>query len=59
MFILKVFFLINKQLLSIANAKDLNTDYYFSDFRNESNGMFVLGEGFFLQTNFDFLTSHF
>ena len=25
----------------------------------ESNGIFVLGVGFFLQTNFDFLTSHF
>ena len=31
-----------------------------SDFRYESNGIFVLGVGFFfLQTNFDFLTSHF
>ena len=33
---------------------------YCSDFRYESNGIFVLGVGFFfLQTNFDFLTSHF
>ena len=31
-----------------------------SHFRYESNGIFVLGVGFFfLQTNFDFLTSHF
>ena len=31
-----------------------------SDFRYESNGIFVLGVGFFfLQTNFDFLTSLF
>ena len=31
-----------------------------SDFWYESNGIFVLGVGcFFLQTNFDFLTSHF
>ena len=31
-----------------------------SDFRYESNGIFVLGVGFFfLQTNFDFLPSHF
>ena len=29
------------------------------DFRNENNGIFVLGWVFFLQTNFDFLTSHF
>ena len=30
---------------------------YCSDFRYESNGIFVLGVGFlFLQTNFDFLT---
>ena len=35
-------------------------DNYCSDFRYESNGIFVLGVGFFfLQTNFDFLTSHF
>ena len=33
---------------------------YCSDFRYESNGIFVLGVGFFfLQTYFDFLTSHF
>ena len=32
---------------------------YSSDFRYESNGVFVLGVGFFLQTNFDFLTSYF
>ena len=30
-----------------------------SDFRCENNGMFVLGVGFFLQTNFYFLNSHF
>ena len=33
--------------------------YYCSDFRYESDGVFVLGVGFFLQTNFDFLTRHF
>ena len=33
--------------------------HFCSDFRNESNGRFVLGVGFFLRTNFDFLTSHF
>ena len=32
---------------------------FCSDFRYESNGIFVLGVDFFLQTNFDFLTSHF
>ena len=32
---------------------------YCSDFRYESNGIFVLGWVFFLQTIFDFLTSHF
>ena len=32
---------------------------FCSDFRYESNGIFVLGVGFFLQTIFDFLTSHF
>ena len=31
---------------------------YCSDFRYESNGKIVLGVGFFLQTIFDFLTSH-
>ena len=56
MFILKVFILINNQVL---NAKDINTDYYFSDFCNEINGIFLLEVVFFLQTNFDFLTSHF
>ena len=30
-FILKVFILINNQLLSAANAKDTNTDYYFTN----------------------------
>ena len=30
-----------------------------SDIRYESNGIFVLGVGFFLQTNIDFLTSIF
>ena len=29
------------------------------DFCYESDGLFVLGVGFFLHTNFDFLTSHF
>ena len=33
--------------------------FYFSDFRYESNGIFVIGWVFFLQTGFDFLTSHF
>ena len=32
----------------------LHTHIYFSDFQNESNGIFVLGVGFFLQKNFDF-----
>ena len=32
---------------------------YCYDFRYENNGIFVLGVGFFLQTNFDFLTSPF
>ena len=33
---------------------------YCSDFRYESNGIFVLGVGFFfLQTNFDLLSSYF
>ena len=31
MFILKVFILTNNQLVSAANAKDFNTDYYCSD----------------------------
>ena len=31
MFILKVFILINKQLLSTANAKDINTDFYITN----------------------------
>ena len=30
-FILKVFFLINNQLLSAANAKDINRDYYITN----------------------------
>ena len=33
--------------------------YNCSDFRYESNRIFVLGWVFFFQTNFDFLTSHF
>ena len=33
--------------------------FYCSDFQDESNGIFVLGVGFFLQANFDFLTSQF
>ena len=53
MFILKVFILINKQLFSTTNAKDINTDYYFSDFRNESNGIFVLGVAFFSEKFFN------
>ena len=32
---------------------------FCSDFPKESNGIFVLGVGFFLQINFDFLSSHF
>ena len=42
--------------------KSLILDFLFnfcSDFRYENNGIFVLGWVFFLQTNFDFLTSHF
>ena len=34
-------------------------DNYCSHFRNESDGLFVLGWFFFLQTNFNFLTSRF
>ena len=30
-FILKVFILINNQLLKTANAKDINTDYYITN----------------------------
>ena len=45
MFILKVLILINNQLLGTTNAKDFNTKYYCSDFRNEINGIFVLGGG--------------
>ena len=45
MFILKVLILINNQLLGTINAKYFNTEYYFSDFRNEINGIFVLGGG--------------
>ena len=37
----------------------LRTRLYCSVFRYESNGIFVLGWVFFLQTNFDFLTIHF
>ena len=33
--------------------------YYCSDFRYESNGIFVLGVGFFLRTDFEFLTIYF
>ena len=32
---------------------------YCSDFCYESNGIFVLEVAFFLQTKFDFITSHF
>ena len=48
MLILKLFILIHNQLLSTANAKDFNIDYC-SDFRNESNGIFVLGVVFFFR----------
>ena len=37
MFILKVFMLINNQLLSTANAKDFNTDYYITNSTLASN----------------------
>ena len=37
---------------------DIKPSYCF-DFCNESNGIFGLGVVLFLQTNFDFLTSHF
>ena len=33
--------------------------FFCSDFRNKSNGIFLLGVDFFLHTNFDFLTSLF
>ena len=56
MFISKVFVLINNQLLSTANAKDSNTDYFCTDFCNEKkNGIFVLGEVFFSSDKFRFL----
>ena len=42
-----------RQVISNFNAN------FCSDFRYESNGIFVLGVGFFLQTNFDYLTSQF
>ena len=43
-----------------ANVVRSIKPYFCSDFRYESNGIFVLGVGFFfLQTNFDFLTSLF
>ena len=42
-----------------AKCKSIYIPSCCSDFRYESNGIFVLGGGFFLQTNFDFLTSHF
>ena len=45
--------------LEVSARSDCRTPFC-SDFRYESNGIFVLGVGFFfLQTNFDFLTSHF
>ena len=47
---------------SKSGAQEMTYNFrsYCSDFRYESNGTFVLGVGFFfLQTNFDFLTSHF
>ena len=56
MFILKVIILINNQLLSTANAKDINTDCYCSDFHNESSGILVLGVVF---SSDKFLTSLF
>ena len=49
MFLLKVFILINNKLLLTANAKDINIDYFCSDFPNESNGIFVLGVVFFFR----------
>ena len=49
MFLLKVFILINNQLLLTDNAKDINIDYFCSDFPNESNGIFVLGVIFFFR----------
>ena len=48
--------------VSKVGTKTFGWNYVFncSDFRYESNGIFVLGLGFFfLQTKFDFLTSHF
>ena len=59
MFILKVFILIINQLLNTANAKDINTDYYCSDFHNESNGIIELVVVFFFQKKFDCLITHF
>ena len=45
MFILKVFILINNQLLNTANAKDFKTDYY-SDFRHRNRSNLVEGSLF-------------
>ena len=52
----RLFRLLSKILLAVGSS----CQPFFSDFRCESYGIFVLGVGFFfLQTNFDFLTCHF
>ena len=57
-FSLEGFMFWNTSPLTHNTTKDIAR--FCSDFRYESNGIFVLGVGFFfLQTNFDFLTSHF
>ena len=63
MFNLKVFILINNQLLSTANAKDFNTDYYCFDFRTEVTDCLCSGSFFssdkFRLFNKPFLTGFF
>ena len=57
----KMKFVLTCTLTTMATTKYRSESLSFcSDFRYESNGIFVLVVGFFfLQTNFDFLTSHF
>ena len=47
-----------KKLLFRLSFRFIVRFSYYSDFRYESNGIFVLVVGFFIQTNSDFLTSH-
>ena len=41
-------------LVSLISLSKINP--YCPDFRYESNGIFVLGAGFFFQTNFDYFS---